>query len=571
MSRPGPLRTRLRDPRVLPGVAAAAVIAALAAFALASTWSSAAAIPQNDDWSFVRSALALHRTGEIRLQGWGQMFMVGQLVSAQPFLALFGARTGSLLLYGVTMTAVWMWCSFLLARRCVGPRRAVLLVGVLALWPGLGLLASSFMTDLPAWAMSVLTLVLGVRALERRSRGWFLACVVVGVFGFTIREQAIAGLGAVVVAALVTRRLTRRLRVEVLVVTLLAVVLCLVAEHLRHQLPHSDTAPFGLGSLRLTHVQPTLLKAPFTLGLELSPLALWALASLRGRADWLDPGRVVGWVLGLAGLVFLTGGRLEVPRVVLSNYLTSRGAFSVASVGSGPEVIASQVWVAAHVVAATTGLVLLGEVGARLRRLRRDREVLRDGDPAVVGVAAYTALLAVGTLGLSFAGQDQFDRYLICFLPGLGVLLLAVPARAARPAGTVLRRLPRTLIVLGAVASAVLLAVLSVSTTLGSDRRDGAVWQAATRLTRQGVPATEINAGLDWNGFHATAPLDREATNFNRYRGQHWMYLFPEATDCWVVSVAPIDREWMPLQRTYPGGAGLDTPPVHVYRNSRCR
>lgn len=575
-----PRATRRVWDRRLPTVAALVVILVVGAYSLGVTWATHASVPQNDDWSFIRSALLLHRTGEIRLQGWGQMFLIGQLASAQPFLAVFGARVAGLKLYGVVMTAVWLWCSFVLARRCVGPRRAVLLVGTLALWPGLALLASSFMTDLPACAMSLLTILVGVRAVERQSRGWLLLALLIGVFAFTIREQAVAGVGAVLVGALLSGRSSRRFRTEALVATVLTALLCALLEHARQQLGHADPAPFGLQTLNLTRLPLSLSRVPFTLGLDLSPLVLWAVLSFRGRHDWLDRGRVSGWVVGVAALASIAVRDLSaMPQVLLPNYVTSSGGFAVATVGyAAPAVSETHLWNIAQVVAMVCGVLLLGEVGARLALLRRrvpdGRRSGRLDGPAATMLASYTALLALTTIALSLAGQTQVDRYQVGLLPGLGVLLLGLPARSHRGDGSLEQHrrgtqdgrgtLPRP--VVGAVAAGLvgLLAALSAVTTVRTDRRDHAVWDAALRLTRHGVPATHINAGLDWNGFHATVPLDRLGPDYDAYRGQHWMYLFPESTDCYVVAVTEIDRPFLVPQ---PRSAGQ----AYVYRNKRCR
>lgn len=555
-------------------LAAISVIVVMSAYYLGVT-KATGAIPQNDDWSFIRSALRLHRTGDLRLQGWGQMFLVGQLVSAQPLLVVFGDRVASLRLYGVLMTAVWLWCAFLVARRVVDPRRAVLLVGVLALWPGMGLLASSFMTDMPAVAMALLTIVVGVRAVERQSRHWLLLALLVGVFGFTIREQAVVAIGAVLVGALVSHASTRRFRLETTVAVIATGVLCVVLEYARHQLANPDLAPFGLRSMDLSSVPAGLMRVPFTLGLDLSPLAAWALLSLRGRRAWLDPGRLAGWALGAAGLVALSDGFSQSPRVLLTNYLQASGGFSVALVGSPQRVFDPMIWEATKLVGAVAGVILLGEVGACIGKARRQWPAVRAGDPVVSMLAAYTAFLAFLTVLLSFAGQHQVDRYQVGLLPALGLLLLAVPPRgrdrpemasAERAEGRLSRVLTGTL----AAGLTCLLAYLSVANTLATDRRNQAVWHAATQLTRGGVPATSINAGLAWNGFHATSPVDRTNPSRDDYRGQHWIYLFPESTDCYLVATSPVVRTWMRFISFHEGGSGVEAPSIYVYRDTHC-
>jgi hypothetical protein len=539
---------------------AALTIAGLVAFSLAATKISGGAVPQNDDWSYVKGALALHRTGEIRLQGWGQMFLLGQTYTAQPLLWVFGDKTSSLNLYGACMTVLWLWCAYLLGKRCVGAGRAVLLVVALALWPGMGLLVSSFMTDVPAAATSLLAMVLGLRAIDRQSRLWLGLAIVAGVWSFTIREQFVLGLPAVLVAALLGRNVSRRFKIEITTAIGLAGVLCLVLEQLRRQLPHADVAPFGLGTLDFSSVPQSLLRVPFTLGFEFAPIAVWVLLTLRGR-DWIDPGRIVGWALGLAtlgGVAYRDAG--SIPHTLLSNYLTRHGAFSVSDVGRPPAIFSTGVWHAAEIVAGCCGVIVLGELGAWLARLPRHWRAARGGGAAPTIVAGYTAAMGVVTVGLSFAGQLQVDRYLLPVLPGLGILLLTrVRAeRLARPVVRIATLAP-------VLAAALFLAALSARVTLTTDRRDHAVWAAASRLVRLGVPATSINAGLDWNGTHSPAPLQRDHAGMHHYIGQDWTYTFPGLNDCYIVAVSPVPRIWLRLIEEHDSGYHTWT-----YYNTRC-
>jgi hypothetical protein len=573
------------------------VILVVASASFLASVATGALLPQNDDWSFMRSAFDLHRTGHLRLQGWGQMFLVGHLATAQPFLTVFGDHVASLKLYGVTAAALWMWCAFAVARRCVGPARAVAVPVVLALWPGLPLLASSFMTDLPAAAMSLLTVLVGARAVDEQSRPRFLLAVAAGIVAFTIREQAVAGLGAVLVGALVhagTGPRWRQFRRFAVTATVSAAVACVVLEQLRHQLGHPDIPPFGF-RLHAAGTWRSGLRVPYTLGLVLSPLSGWSLwrawsrrssdrpvrgapPRVQSRRSGPGRGRVCGWLLGGCGMAALAAGNhlAHLPRVLLSNYTTAMGGFRVATVGYAPSSVEPWLWDIAQVLGAVAGIVLLGEIGARAPRTPRTAVAkARAADPAGTMLAAYTGFLACFGLVLCLAGQFQVDRYHVPMLPGLAVLLLTPVGAARAPAtssaaggGGVTLRPAHLLYGVVAAALVAILLTLSVTNTLLTDRRDHAVWEAARRLTHAGVPATAINAGLDWNGMHATARLDRDHSSSHGYRGQQWMYLFPAATDCYVVAASELHRDFL---LELPVAPDVARHGVHVYRNIRCR
>jgi hypothetical protein len=542
-----------------PEYLAAAAILVLVAFSLAVTRITGAAVPQNDDWSYVKGAFLLHDTGGVRLQGWGQMFLLGQTYTAQPLLWVFGNKTFALDLYGAGMAIVWFWCAYLLGKRCLGPGRGLLLVLALALWPGMGLLVSSFMTDLPAAATSLLAMVLGLRAIDRQSRLWLGLSILAGIWSFTIREQFVMGLGAVLVAALVSRTPSRRFRIEATVGIGLAAVVCAALEHFRHQLPHADVAPFGFSTLDLSHVPDSLTKVPFTIGLEFAPVLVWVLLTLRGR-DWLAPGRLVGWAFGLLILAVQMDWVSGTPRAVLSNYLTPQGGFGVAVVGRVPTIFPPELWKATQLIAAGCGVLLLGELVAWLARVPRLWSAARAGNSAATMVAAYTAVLAVITVGLSFAGQFQVDRYLLPVLPGIGILLLSQvrAERLARPS-------VRSVTLVPVLAAALFLAALSARVTISTDQRDHAVFAAANRLVAQHVPAATINAGLDWNGLHAATAVDRKHIQKHMYVGQHWTYMFSKSTDCYVVAVSPLRRRWLTLISRQESGYRIWT-----YYNTRC-
>src|SRR5204863_8770001 len=89
----------------------------------------------------------------------------------------------------------------LLARRFIGVGSAVVVVAVLLVFPGLARQMATFMTDLPACALSTLCLLLGVKWLQGAGgRLTLIASVGVGLLAFSIREFVIAAPVAILVA-----------------------------------------------------------------------------------------------------------------------------------------------------------------------------------------------------------------------------------------------------------------------------------------------------------------------------------------------------------------------------------
>jgi 4-amino-4-deoxy-L-arabinose transferase-like glycosyltransferase len=232
------------------------------------------AIPENDDWSYVKSALEQHDSHRIVLQGFGQMFLIGQLTASQPFLWIFGANARSLDVFSAVAGIAWIWLVFLLARGLIGERRALLLVCVVAAWPALGLLSTSFMTDVPSTAAAWAALYFGIKAFETERKLAMLASFVFAVVAFTVREQTIVVPIAVSLFALIDRSSPRRLRYEAIGGGACTIAVCYLLEHARRGLPNADVPPFGLGSFDLLAGVNNSIRGLFTLGFALSPLVL---------------------------------------------------------------------------------------------------------------------------------------------------------------------------------------------------------------------------------------------------------------------------------------------------------
>ncbi|MBU6280557.1 MAG: glycosyltransferase family 39 protein, partial [Actinomycetales bacterium] len=184
-------------------------------------------IPRNDDWSYLRVALDLAETGQVQLTGWVQMFFIGQAVLAQPVITLTAGSTAALQIFVAALAVASLVLAYDLARRILPPALAALAVLPLALGPMFGSLALSFMTDIPALFLTLITLSFGAATLNAngRRRSILLACAAAsGVFAFTIREYGLLAWIAVALTVLwqiFTERTTPRSSRNVLPVILL--------------------------------------------------------------------------------------------------------------------------------------------------------------------------------------------------------------------------------------------------------------------------------------------------------------------------------------------------------------
>jgi Dolichyl-phosphate-mannose-protein mannosyltransferase len=521
-------------------------------------------IPENDDWSYLKSALAMHHGDGVELQGFAQMFLIGQLVAVQPLLWVFGDRIGAFDVFGALAAVAWLWLVFVTVRRVVDSRRALLLVCVAAAWPGLGLLSTSFMTDAPFAALCWAQLYLAVRAFDSGRRLLLVPTFVIALVAFTFREQSIAVAVAVAVYALVHRASPRGLRRFAVAGAVGTVIVCVALEHLRRNLPHADVAPYGLSSFDPSGGVNNTVRALFTLGLALSPLVFRFLVIGARHRD--QPRRVIiAWVGAVAvGAVLLV---LHSHTVLVGNYVSRPGAYSNAVVGTAPEVIDPVVWAVVQAIAIMSTAVLIGAVVGHISLLRSVRTVLDRAAPDRGLPFLFGALLGLLYVGLSFLGERQYDRYLLPVLPIAGLALLRAEQPATRPDSP--SRVPAA----GTAALVALLYLVGSVLTYSTLVRDRTVWDAATQLTDAGTPATSINAGSDWNGFHAATAVDRGAVKHENdaYLGDFWIQRFPQSSDCYLVTTSPISGPAWHLVSTRsrrPFGFGFGTVTAYTYRRT---
>jgi hypothetical protein len=462
-----PLHTRHRTTLLL--LAAALGLGVLGPLLL-SWWTGSLHIPHNDTWAFSRSAEIFSRTGHIRLFNWNAMALIGAFVPLGPFGRSITAQQCAIAMLAVVSLAA----AFDVLRRAVGPRRGALGVLMLVCWPGFGLLSTSLMTDIPAFAAMVLTLAVGWRAIERESVPLFTLCGLIGLWGFTVREQTVAATIAVLGAALLRPGL--RTRAMLLRFGVLAVVLGAAAgafELWRRALPNGSSPTFNrIVFPGTTAVIEISLGGLLMLGLMISPLVfLAARPSTWSRAARCSS--LAAFVIGVGGVRWY---HVQFPQ----NYFDIQGSYLSASLGVRPDVVPQTVWNLMVPLACLSTALLVGITVDRFRRIRPE-------------LAFFLVLTLLGTLLEVVEGEILFDRYIFpAAVPAIAIVL-------HEP----LRGLGRFRKAFTGAVGVVLVTVITLL-TMNALSFDAATWRTAQGLVTSGAASADyVDAGLDWTGFHS--------------------------------------------------------------------
>jgi hypothetical protein len=487
-------------------------------------WLAAAAgaigVPSGDDWVYMRAAGSLFRTGSVDMPGHTAA-SIGQIVMVQPLLWLSGGDRWAFTAFGLVMALIGVASTYLLARRFVGTGSAVMVVMLVEAFPGFAREAATFMTDVPAYALAVLCLLLGTRWLQGEGRRVTLvASIGAGILAVSIREFAIAAPAVVLVAAWARNRAGERLwlaGVSGILVAGVAFVLIVAASIPGRDVP---VAP-DLGRL-------ILLEPAFT---TLAAVLLPAVALGVGRRMATSSPQQIILGAGLVGLVFVLPYGSLVGYLWMSNGLGGNSLLS----GTRSPVIGETAWAlsgqlasfAAVLVAALAfrwGQRNLARVSslstAKARAIRIARS--RDGLLALFFFAYAAELVAFASI------SGVFDRYLFLLVPVAAILLVRGPAQPSHFGRS--QALSHAAFA-WLVASAFIIAANSFA-------YDAARFRGGEAAVAMGYDAQTVDAGYEWVGYHASGAEEpgSGAYGLNWY-DDFWSSYRP----CAVLSNSPLD------------------------------
>jgi dolichyl-phosphate-mannose-protein mannosyltransferase len=551
-------------PREWAGVLAVVLLAVGGSMAVAYS-SGAIHAAYGDDWSYSRVALHLYETGDIQLTGWGPMTLVGHLLWAYPFMAIFGPSLEVLHWSTAVAGAIGLLAAFAVLRRLLPPRLALFGTAVVAMVPAYGILTTSYMTDITGFAAQMVCLALGLAALDakgKRRLALLAGSLAVGVLAFAVRDTGIAAPIAVLVSHLIAAR--RRGVSLPHVLWPLAVLLVSAVAVLAWRRGFSGLETFyGNGKLSGRSV--------FALGQGYFALALALLPALAigARPLWRErfrPASAAGTAAGcaVAALVVLWEIRHHEPLQLPSGEYFGRSfrpGSEVALADLPPAFLPGAVWAAIDLLALLGG-VLLAISLARVARAALERSRWRHADGAILVVVIYGALYGAALIYNTATGGPLFERHL---LP-LAVPLLVVLLWVFRSRGV-----PRSARLTAAATFAVL-AALSVVSVVHETAYRGAEWKVGEEAVAGGTPVADVDAGLAWVGFHAKGRVHWGSRTPSRRwtRPTPWYaFLFRDSGNCLSTSAVALSAPELRLVgvHEFRWVPGLGRRRIWLYRN----
>jgi len=457
-------------------------------------------------------------------------------VWAQPWLAVLGSHQWVLDASASALVGAGLLAGYRLGRLVVGPGPAALACAAVAASAGFLRDLTSFMTDGPAFALGAGALLAGVSSAGATGRRRALlegGCLVLGLWGFAVREFALAApVAALVAVAVSDRRRAGRLAAGLAGLLAVAAAGYLWRRGLPHQQPYDGTPPaFTVAELMLTSL--------FSTALALAPVVAWTWprwwTARRPRARAVGAA-AVGLAAGIP-VVYARWSWTGRYQWLVGDYLDRRGINAdKLLLGHRPVVLPLPVWAALTAGAVLSAAVLgalVAEAAAGWWSRRNRPAAPPDAVPAGVAPAAVVVrralvahlALSVGALGVAAVWNGAlYDRYLWPLVLSGAILVVARPAGDARPGR---RPGPAVGVVVTAAAVAVALVV-----TLNSDSFDGARWRAGQRAVAAGTPAARVDAGFEWYGWHAQTAAEVDGRYRTGPAETWWAALFPGPPPC---------------------------------------
>ena len=464
--------------------------------------------PFNDDWAYAKSVKALVETHTFFMSGWTSTNLLTQIGWGSLFCLPFGFSFTALRISTLVAGLLGLWGTYRLIRSATDNSSLAFLGGLLMIVNPMYLgLSASFMTDIPFYALMMWSLYFMVDGLKKDAFRLMIIGLGLAVLALLIRQLGVAlfaGFGLAYIAR-------KGINLKSISVAGVSVVIGLATQlgyqkWLTHMMPGiisynvQATNFFHLSfykpSLLLSFTHNTFVTLTYTGGF-LFPYFL-VLITKNSGADF----RANRWLwLFLTGLVvslwyyFFDGATMPFWFNVLNGF------------GIGPLLIRDMyynlyslpmagllhwLWIGVTTISLSGSIILLFYLVKLVPYL-----IHRPANTAHWAIAVL--LVSVGSIYYFPVGMHVvFDRYLLPFPVLFLVLIYLIRGGSVAPAEKVPLRWPVS-VAIGLMAVYGVYSLFATHDYLAANR---VRWQVLRSLMDEGIQPTDIDGGLEFNGWY---------------------------------------------------------------------
>jgi hypothetical protein len=434
--------------------------------------------PLVDDWAYAKGAFAFARGEGIHYYHQPSMPLLGQWLLAYPLIKITGESHAALRLLTVTLSIIGTLAFYDLLRREVRLSRAgaSFTAAALALNPIVFIMSGTFMSDTPAFSLSLIALALYSRALREGSLAMLASAAAVATLATITRQNAVVT--PLVSGILLCRNRALRWQQAWHAGVWLPLVIGVAVNAWFAARPdavalHPVIHPVMTIVLRL-------IKISLYIGLTVLPLLALCPGATSGNRFFVAlvivaDASIFIFIILYQFMNYYFIGLFPYLTCMITRWGTLEDDFYVA--GTRPLMMGRGVQALLTVLACIGWAALADRATARIR----------DGflaNPLFLFTVLHVLILLIS--------PTLFDRYLIVLIPGALALAAEPPIRARWPLG------------LGVLA---LFAVCSAGLTHDLLAWNSARWEVGRRALARGISVDDIEGGFEWDSWYSRTPV----------------------------------------------------------------
>lgn len=513
--------------------------------------------PLNDDWAYAESVKHLLETGNFQLPGWAVANLLPQVLWGALFCLPWGFSFTALRFSTLILGLIGVIATYKLLQEIIDNRQIALIGAfILAVNPLYFGLSHTFMTDVPHYAVTILSLYFFWRGINQNSRRAIIAAVFFAIISLLIRQVTAALFFGYAVAYVVKNKakLSSLITAAILFVCLPVGIQSIFARIFWPQ----DFGHYGakeeefVSQISSTNIETIInffyfaLSAFLYLGCFLFPFLVVAfVVKIKKTTSLTQKTILTGSLLFLSVIIglrlFSEKQRMPLAGNILIDWglgpLTLRDTL-LSQNGAIPNYL-EIFWLIITIFATIGAALLLIFTCFSAVQLFSDRQTLEK--KSLILLNNSTAFIYFLPLGLSFF----FDRYLLLFLPLSMVMVLNCLDNINRFKLNFKTKLFALLAILS-------IGIFTVATTHDYLSWNRIRWQALENLMQQQITQDRIDGGFEFNGWYLydpNYPISRKIKN-------NTVWWWSEKND-YVIAFSPIEgytaieqyslQNWLPF------------------------